>query len=81
MPIRKIKELFNDLEEAFSIILACLSIFWFWTPIIYTLILILYIYLIFYVNPLTLFTLPGVLTAYSFYVEKKMKKKRKTLNQ
>jgi type VI protein secretion system component VasK len=65
----------KDFKESFLEVLwitkACLTTFWYWLPISFMAYILVQLWMIFFVHPLTILILPGVMILYGTLLEEK----------
>jgi len=64
----------DDAIETLMLVKTCFSSFWFWLPVLYGGYMVLQIWMIVMVHPLTILIVPGVISAYLIVDEKKRMK-------
>ena len=69
-----IRKIFKQIEDTVGIIKLCLTIKWFWIPVLYLLCLYCQLIMIVYIHILTIFIFPLIFFLYSIYFEKKLLK-------
>jgi len=64
----------DDVYETYVVVKVCLTSFWFWLPVLFGGYMVLQIWLLVAVHPLTIVILPGIIAAYLIVTrEKRMK--------
>ena len=71
MALQKLRSLKETIIELSTVAKACLTTFWFWVPPIFAVYMWLQLWLMFFVHPLTLIIVPGILLVYSLVNEDK----------
>ena len=69
--MRKIEEFKELVIDILRIVKICITTFWFWLPVLFYSYVFLQLWMLFYIHPLTLLTLPAAIFTYAVLSGKK----------
>ena len=75
--MQRIKECEKSILEILYLIKMCITNFWFWVPILFYGYIFLQLWMLFYVNPLTILAMPIVILIYGYLSTKRSLKHNK----
>jgi len=71
----------ESLAEILLLTKICLTSFWFWLPVLFSMLVFTQILMIFFIHPLSIFIAPAVVSLYAIFQEKKRLKARYNLGE
>jgi len=77
--MRKVRQIIESISDILWVVKVCLTTFWFWLPVLLYSSIFLQMWLLFYVNPLTLLIPPATLYIIAVLLEKKRLKTERAI--
>lgn len=69
--MNRLQEFKESFIEILIIIKVCLTTFWFWVPVLFAAYMYFQLWVVFFVHPLTILILPGVIAVFATFWEEK----------